>query len=155
MSSRHRQSSRENHPPSCILLRSPPMPKTPLGEFVISSHPHRSRPYWEMSSVGAAPLTLVRSAMAPPRRLVHATAALSGATSHPCHDERLGLEERKTIWCFRSRPSKPKPMVEIRSRSPLRPMNLSLQIGEWAALILWSCMDPWTNHRERGLWDFL
>jgi hypothetical protein len=76
-------------------LTLPPPPETPLGEFAISHRSRRSRPHREMGSIASAPLGLVRSAMAPPRRPVHAAAALSGAASHPCHDERLGFGERK------------------------------------------------------------
>jgi hypothetical protein len=51
--------------PSRTSLRSPPMPETPLREFVVLRHPGRSKPHQETGSIAAAPLAWARLAMVP------------------------------------------------------------------------------------------
>jgi hypothetical protein len=67
------------------------MAETPLGEFTIPRHPRRIKPHRETGSVAAPPLTLMRLAMAPPRRPIRASALLI-AVSHPFHHVQLGLD---------------------------------------------------------------
>jgi hypothetical protein len=90
-------SLRKKGTPSHALLRSPPPPKTPLGEFTVPRHPRRARPHRER----------LARCLAPP------LSPAGAAVSHPHLDRRPRLDRRCPFVLIKSEPFNQLSMAQV------------------------------------------
>jgi hypothetical protein len=115
-------SLRKKGTPSRALLRSPPLPKIPLGEFIVPRHPHRARPHRERLVVAPGPPCRSSGRGTAARCITPPLSPAGAVVSHPHIDQRPRLDHRYPFVLIKFEPFNqwPRFIIElINSRPPV------------------------------------